>query len=206
MTVRVLVVDDHPVVRAGLEALLTAREEIEVVGSTEDGAQAVTLARTLRPDLVLCDLRLGPGPDGVEVTRSLLGDPGIPVLILTTYDHDRDILRAVEAGAAGYLLKDADPDDIVAAIVRAAAGDTSLDSELTERVVASMRTRQAGLSEREVEVLALVAAGRTNREIAGDLFVSEATVKTHLVHVYGKLGVDNRVSAVARARSAGLID
>lgn len=206
MPVRVLVVDDHPVVRAGLEALLTAREEVEVVGSAADGAEAVTLARTLQPDLVLCDLRLGPGPDGVEVTRSLLGDPGIPVLILTTYDHDRDILRAVEAGAAGYLLKDADPGDIVAAIVRAAAGDTSLDSELTERVVASMRTRQAGLSEREVEVLALVAAGRTNREIAGDLFVSEATVKTHLVHVYGKLGVDNRVSAVARARSAGLID
>lgn len=206
MTIRVLIVDDHPVVRAGLAALLSARSEIAVIGSVASGEEAVVAARTDSPDVVLCDLRLGEGLDGVEVTRILHGDPRIPVLILTTYDHDRDILRAVEAGAAGYLLKDADPDEIVAAIIRAAAGDTSLDASLTERVVASMRTRRAGLSERELEVLALVAAGATNREIAKELFVSMATVKTHLVHAYGKLGVDNRVSAVAVGRSAGLID
>ncbi|MDO5501881.1 MAG: response regulator transcription factor [Actinomycetia bacterium] len=204
--IRVLVVDDHPVVRAGIEALLSARRELHVVGAAASGAEALTLARDLAPDVVLCDLRLGEGIDGVEVTRALLADPGIPVLILTTYDHDRDILRAVEAGAAGYLLKDAEPDAIVAAIERAAAGESGLDAVLTERVVATMRTRRAGLSERELDVLRLVGEGRTNRDIAKELFLSEATVKTHLVHAYGKLGVDNRISAVTAARDAGLID
>lgn len=205
-TIRVLVVDDHPVVRAGLQAVLDARPELTVAASAATGDEAIRFARTDPPDVVLCDLRLGEGADGVEVTRALQGEPRIPVLILTTYDHDRDILRAVEAGAAGYLLKDADPDVIVAAIARAAAGENTLDPALTERVIASMRTRRAGLSERETEVLTLVAAGRTNREIARELFLSEATVKTHLVHAYGKLGADNRVSAVERARAAGLID
>lgn len=204
--IRVLVVDDHPVVRAGLLALLSSRPELDVIGAAESGEQAVEIARAQRPHVVLCDLRLGDGLDGVAVTRELGGDDRIPVLILTTYDHDRDILRAVEAGAAGYLLKDADPDVIVTAIERAATGQDALDPTITERVIASMRTRRAGLSERETEVLTLVAGGRSNREIAKELFVSEATVKTHLVHAYGKLGVDNRISAVERARAAGLID
>ncbi|NLJ54752.1 MAG: response regulator transcription factor [Intrasporangiaceae bacterium] len=204
--IRVLVVDDHPVVRAGLLALLSSRPELDVIGAAESGEQAIDVARADRPDVVLCDLRLGAGLDGVEVTRALGGEARIPVLILTTYDHDRDILRAVEAGAAGYLLKDADPDAIVAAIERAASGQDALDPAMTERVIASMRNRRAGLSEREIEVLALVAGGHSNREIAKELFVSEATVKTHLVHAYGKLGVDNRISAVERARGAGLIE
>lgn len=204
--IRVLVVDDHPVVRAGLLALLSSRPELDVIDAAESGEQAIDVARADRPDVVLCDLRLGAGLDGVEVTRALGGEARIPVLILTTYDHDRDILRAVEAGAAGYLLKDADPDAIVAAIERAASGQDALDPAMTERVIASMRNRRAGLSEREIEVLALVAGGHSNREIAKELFVSEATVKTHLVHAYGKLGVDNRISAVERARGAGLIE
>lgn len=214
-----LIVDDHPVVRAGVQALLSAQPGLDVIGTAATGEEAIALARRqhadvgqqqddtgARPDVVLCDLRLGEGLDGVAVTRELQGDPRIPVLILTTYDHDRDILRAIEAGAAGYLLKDADPAVIVDAIQRAAAGDTSLDPALQERVIASMRTRQAGLSEREIEVLALVADGGTNRGIAQALSVSEATVKTHLVHAYSKLGVDNRVSAIEAARAAGLLD
>lgn len=210
--IRVLIVDDHPVVRAGLQALLASRPELHVVGAAADGNEAVAAARALQADVVLCDLRLGDGPDGVAVTSalraSLPGDPAtLPaVVILTTYDHDADILRAVEAGAAGYLLKDAAPDAIVTAILRAAAGETVLSTSLTQRVVATMRTRRAGLSEREREVLALVAQGLPNRGIAKRLFISEATVKSHLNHAFGKLGVESRTAAVAAARAAGLLD
>ncbi|MBK6885491.1 MAG: response regulator transcription factor [Tetrasphaera sp.] len=204
---RVLVVDDHPVVRAGLRALLSTSPEIDVVGEAGDAPSALAGVASHRPDVVLCDLRLGEGADGVAVTRAVraLGPDAPAVVILTTYDHDGDIVRAVEAGAAGYLLKDAAPDDIVAAIRRAADGETVLSARLTQRVVDTMRTRRAGLSEREIEVLGLVAVGRSNREIARELLVSEATVKTHLNHAFGKLGVDNRTAAVAAARSAGLI-
>ncbi len=209
--IRVLIVDDHPVVRAGLHALLAARPELDVVGSAADGTEAVSAAQTLRADVVLCDLRLGAGPDGVAVTKTLRESPAGPaappaVVILTTYDHDADILRAVEAGASGYLLKDAAPDAIVTAIVRAAAGETVLSTSLSERVVASMRTRRAGLSEREREVLTLVAEGLPNRSIAKHLFISEATVKSHLNRAFGKLGVESRTAAVAAARTAGLLD
>ncbi|WP_131104429.1 response regulator [Ornithinimicrobium sufpigmenti] len=201
-TVRVLVVDDHPVVRAGLTALLSAQPEIEVVGEAADGYRAVELAAELRPDVVLCDLRLGDGPDGVEVARTL----PTPLIILTTYDHDADLVRAVEAGAAGYLLKDADPAAIVAAIQTAARGRSVLGPDLQQRVVETMRVRRAELSPRELEVLRQVAQGRSNREVARELMVSEATVKTHLVHAFGKLGVDSRTAAVAAARRAGLLD
>jgi DNA-binding NarL/FixJ family response regulator len=208
MPIRVMVVDDHPVVRAGLRALLDTQPGLHVVGEAADGVSAVALAEGARPDVVLCDLRLGEGPDGVAVTRALrhLGDHAPEVVILTTYDHDADIVRAVEAGAAGYLLKDAAPKDIVAAIARAHAGETVLNADLSRRVIDTMRTRRAGLSEREVEVLRLVAAGRSNKDAARELFISEATVKTHLYHAFGKLGVESRTAAVAAARTAGLLD
>lgn len=205
--VRVLVVDDHPVVRAGLTALLSVQPGLEVVGEAPDGVCAIQGAADLSPDVVLCDLRLGEGPDGVAVTRAVRSSGAGPaVLILTTYDHDADLVRAVEAGAAGYLLKDADPGAIVTAIEAAARGESVLGPELTRRVVESMRVRRAELSAREVEVLSLVAQGLSNRDIARRLVVSEATVKTHLNHVFAKLGAESRTAAVASARAAGLID
>lgn len=208
MRARVVLVDDHPVVRAGLRALLETRPEIEIVGEAADGDAALAIAREQNPDVVLCDLRLGEGPDGVAVTASLrsLGTGAPAVVILTTYDHDADIVRAVEAGACGYLLKDTPPGGIVDAVVRAAAGETVLDPATARRVVDTLRTRRAAPSPRELEVLRLVAAGRSNREIARELFLGESTVKTHLVHVFDKLGVESRTAAVAAARSAGLID
>ncbi|MDO5499617.1 MAG: response regulator transcription factor [Propionibacteriaceae bacterium] len=210
MSVRVLLVDDHPVVRAGLRALLQARDGIEVVGEAIDAVDALSLAREADPDVVLCDLRLGEGGDGVDVVRGLTRDgrePGPAVVILTTFDHDADIVRAVEAGAAGYLLKDAPPDEIVTAIERAARGETVLTADLTARVVQTMRERtRAPLSDREREVLRQVAEGRSNREIAKVLFVSEATVKTHLNHAFAKLAVTSRTAAVAAARRTGVLD
>ena len=206
--VRVLIVDDHPVVRAGLHTLLSARPELRVVAAAGDGEAALAAVAEHDPDVVLCDLRLGDGMDGVAVTAAMRDRPAPQpaVIILTTYDHDVDILRAVEAGAAGYLLKDAAPDDIVAAIVAAAAGETVLSPTMTRRVVATMRTRRAARSEREREVLVLVAQGLSNKAVAKSLFLSEATVKSHLNHAFGKLGVDSRTAAVAAARSAGLVD
>lgn len=205
--VKVLIVDDHPVVRAGLRTLLAARPELEVIAEAGDGASALARAAEHRPDVVLCDLRLGAGPDGVAITRTLTtGPPPVPaVLILTTYDHDADIVRAVEAGAAGYLLKDVGIDELVAAVLAAAAGETVLSPSMTERMIATFRTRSAGLSERELEVLRLVAQGLSNKHIAKALFISEATVKTHLNHAFTKLGVDNRTAAIAAARAAGMI-
>lgn len=206
--IRVLIVDDHPIVRAGLQTLLDARPELEVVAQAGDGPSALAAAAEHHPDVVLCDLRLGDGMDGVAITRALTSRAASPpaVLILTTYDQDVDIVRAVEAGAAGYLLKDAAVDELVAAVVAAAAGETVLSPTMTQRMIATIRTRRAGLSERELEVLRLVASGLSNRSVAKTLFVSEATVKTHLNHAFGKLGVDNRTAAVATARSAGLIE
>ncbi len=180
---------------------------LEIVGQAATGEEALDVVAATRPDVVLCDLRLGAGMDGVAVTRALASTPDPPaVVILTTYDHDVDIVRAVEAGAAGYLLKDASPHQIAAAVVAAAAGETILSAELTQRVIHTMRHRSAGLSPRELDVLRLVAQGLSNRETAAQLFVSEATVKSHLIHAFGKLGVDSRTAAVAAARSAGLID
>ncbi|GAA5167292.1 response regulator [Ornithinimicrobium tianjinense] len=206
--VRVLVVDDHPVVRAGLSALLGVQPGLQVVGEAGGGEEAIRLAAELGPDVILCDLRLGEGPDGVAVTRAVRARPAAApaVLILTTYDHDADLVRAVEAGAAGYLLKDAAPTAIVAAIGAAARGETLLGPELTERVVTTMRVRRAELSARELEVLRLVADGLSNREVARRLVVSEATVKTHLNHVFVKLGAESRTAAVAAARAAGLLE
>ncbi|KGN34580.1 LuxR family transcriptional regulator [Knoellia sinensis KCTC 19936] len=204
---RVLIVDDHPVVRSGMRTLLAASPCIEIVGEAATGREALGLVETTSPDVVLTDLRLGSGLDGVGVTRAVrAAHDDVAVLIITTFDHDADIVRAVEAGAAGYLLKDALPEEIVAAIRAAAVGETVLSAQLTERVVETMRAGQRQLSDREREVLVLVAEGLSNDEIAKALFISRATVKTHLGHLFGKLGADSRTAAVATARRLGLLD
>ena len=203
--IRVLLVDDHPVVRSGLAALLGGEPGIEVVGAAASGEEALELAADLVPDVVLCDLRLGPGIDGVAVT-SALRERGIAVLILTTYDNDSDIARAVLAGAAGYLLKDAEPQDILTGIADAAAGRLVLSREMEGRVVERMTQGVPTLSARELDVLRLVAEGVTNRGIAKRLFISEGTVKTHMVHAFAKLGAESRTAAVAAARRHGLLD
>lgn len=205
-TVRVVVVEDHPVTRMGVVALLGQDERIEVVGEAGAGEDALEVVAREHPDVVVTDLRLGDGLDGVGVTSAVRGTrPAPAVLVLTTYDTDRDIVRAVEAGAAGYLLKDADPARITDAVIRATAGETVLSPDLAQRVVARISRPQADLSAREVEILAAVARGLSNREIARALVISEATVKTHLVHVFTKLDVDSRTAAVARVREEGLI-
>ncbi|MDE9364856.1 response regulator transcription factor [Luteipulveratus sp. YIM 133132] len=202
---RVLLVDDHPVVRAGLRALLEA-SGVEVVAEADRGEAAVEAVRGLPVDVVLMDLQLGSGMDGVAATERVLALPGPPrVLILTTYDTDADILRAVEAGASGYLLKDAPPEELVDAVRRAAAGETVLAPVVAQRLVSRLRSPVRTLSPRELDVLRLLAAGSTNRAIAKQLFVTEATVKSHLVHIYAKLGVDSRTAAVTAAREAGLL-
>lgn len=210
MSVRVLLVDDHPVVRSGLRAVLEATGRVEVVGEAASGEQALALTPTTSPDVVLMDLNLGDGMDGVATTtRILAGGPGEhppAVLILTTYDHDADIVRAVEAGASGYLLKDASPEAIADAVAAAARGETVLASGLAQRLVQRMRApAEPTLTPRELEVLRLVEQGSSNRAIAKAMFVSEATVKTHLVHINDKLGVDNRTAAVTTARERGLL-
>ena len=206
MSVRVVVVEDHPVTRVGIVAPLGQDDRITVVGEAADGEGGLEVAAREDPDVVVTDLRLGDGLDGVGLTRALRSGRGAPaVLVLTTYDTDRDIVRAVEAGASGYLLKDAAPADIVEAVVRAAGGETVLAPALAQRVVARMSRPRPELSAREVEIVAAVARGLGNREIARTLVISEATVKTHLVHVFTKLDVDSRTAAVARAREEGLI-
>lgn len=203
---RVLLVDDHPIVRAGLRSLFTGSDDVQIVGEAATGEEALALAVHLRPDVVLCDMRLGEGMDGVQTTAALRAlDPAPVVIILTTFDRDAEILGAVEAGAAGYLLKDAPPEQIVAAIRDAAAGRLALTPELTQRVVQVMRAPRVRLTDRELEVLRSLDTGATNREIAKALFVTEATVKTHLAHIFDKLGADTRSRAVAVARETGLL-
>ncbi|QAY60354.1 response regulator transcription factor [Microbacterium protaetiae] len=206
MSISVVIVDDHPIVRSGLRAVLTSDGELDVVGEAADGTEAVALCETLRPDVVLCDLRLGEGADGISTTRTLRAlDPAPAVVILTTYDTDHDIYRAAQAGAAGYLLKDAAPHAIIRAIRDAAAGRTAWAPELSVRVLEALRSPAASLTAREVEVLTHVAAGHSNEATAKALFLTAATVKTHLGHIYTKLGVDSRTQAVARAREQGIL-
>lgn len=204
--ITVLLVDDHPVVRSGLRALLAGEPSLDVVGAAATAEEALQLVATRNPDVVLSDLRLGDGIDGVALTETLRrGGERPAVLILTTYDNDSDIVRAVMAGAAGYLLKDAEPEVIVQGIHDAAGGRLVLSPELERRVADRMADGVPQLSDRELEVLRLVAHGLANKEIARALFISEATVKTHLVHIFGKLHTDSRTSAVAAARAHGLI-
>ncbi|RPF22178.1 response regulator [Myceligenerans xiligouense] len=199
--IRVLVADDHPVVRSGLVGMLTVEADLEVVAEASDGAQAVALAAELTPDVVLMDLRM-PVLDGVGATSRIRATGGPPrVVVLTTYDTDADILRAVEAGATGYLLKDTPRADLVAGIRAAARGETVLAPRVATRLVSSVRTDR--LTPREIEVLALVASGRSNAEIGARLFITEATVKTHLIRVFAKLDVQDRTAAVWVAREQG---
>ena len=210
--VRVLVADDHPVVRAGLRALLSAEPGLAVVAEAGSGEETVLMARQHQPDVVLMDLRM-PGAGGLAAIRQLSADqPGVRVVVLTTYDSDADILPAVEAGAAGYLLKDTPRDTLVGAIFAAARGETVLAPSVAGRLVNRLRAAppdapaaRETLSARETEVLVLAGRGLTNAQIGRELFVSEATVKTHLLRAYAKLGVSGRTAAVTRAMELGLL-
>jgi len=209
--IHVLLVDDHPVVRAGLRAMLTAFEGISVAAEAADGGAALRELERLqmlneRVDVVLMDLQMGAGMDGVTATSRirLLTDPP-PVLILTTYDTDADILAAVEAGASGYMLKDAPPEQIHQAVLAAAAGQTALAPRVAALLMGRINNPALSLTPREVQLLELLATGLSNRAIAKQIFISEATVKTHLVHIYSKLGVDNRTAAIAAASRRRII-
>ncbi|OPC84425.1 DNA-binding response regulator [Embleya scabrispora] len=204
--IRLVVCDDHAVVRAGLLALFAGEDGIEVIGEAAGGEEAVRLAAALRPDVVLMDLQLVGGIDGVEATGRLLALPEPPhVLVLTMYDTDADVSRAIEAGAAGYLLKAGSPEDLFRAVRDAAAGRTVLAPEVAARLFSRMRRPDGALTVREVEILQLLARGVGNAEIARRLFISQATVKTHLGHIYAKLGVDTRTAAVSVATERRLI-
>ncbi|GHG31420.1 MULTISPECIES: response regulator [Streptomyces] len=205
MSVRILLCDDHVVVRAGLLALLGSTPDIEVVGEAGSGEEAVAMAAKLKPDVVLMDLQLGAGIDGVEATR-LIAPTGVHVLVLTTYDTDADITRAIEAGATGYLLKAERPEELFAAIHSAAQGRTALSPPVASRVMDRMRGAAGpSLTDRERDILGQLGRGLGNREIARALFISEATVKTHLGRIYAKLGVDTRAGAVAVAKERRLL-
>ncbi|MFJ7071708.1 response regulator [Streptomyces sp. NPDC098781] len=205
--VRILVCDDHAVVRAGLLALLDSAPGIEVVGEAGTGEEALALAARLAPDVVLMDLQLGEGIDGVETTRRLTAAPGAAarVLVLTTYDTDADITRAIEAGATGYLLKAERPEELFAAIHAAAEGRPALSPPVAGRVMANLRRPRPTLTDRERDILTQLARGIGNRDIARALYISEATVKTHLRRIYDKLGVDTRAGAVAVAKEQRLL-
>jgi DNA-binding NarL/FixJ family response regulator len=211
--IRVMIVDDHPVVRNGLIGMFEGEPGFEVVGDAGDGAEAVRRAGALEPDVILMDLRM-PEMDGVTAISALTaaGSPA-RVLVLTTYDTDSDVLSAIEAGATGYLLKDAPPAELFRAVRSAASGEAVLSPSVATRVVGQMRGAGASVSSpagepisaRELEVLELVARGASNRDAAARLFISEATVKTHLMHIYSKLGVNDRAAAVAEAFDRGLL-
>lgn len=207
--IRVLVVDDHPIVRGGIVSLLDTADDIEVVGEASDGEEAVRRVLDLAPDLVLMDLRM-PNLDGAGATARILdASPQTKVLILTTYETDDHILGAIEAGASGYLLKAAPQDEILEGVRSVVAGETVLAPSIAAKLVSRVRSGAAAaapaLSPRELEVLRLVADGRSNPEIARTLFIGEATVKTHLLHAFEKLEVNDRTRAVTRAMELGLL-
>ena len=217
--VRLLVVDDHPVVRSGIVGMLSGERNIQMVGQAADGAEAISMTTELAPDVVLMDLRM-PGVDGVEATRWISSRPGAPrVVVLTTYDTDGDILRAVEAGAIGYLLKDSPREDIRAAVLSAAAGRSVLSPTVSTRLLGVARGVGGGiagscrqgetpvtLSPRERQVLQAASHGLSNSRIGAELYITEATVKTHLLRAYSKLGVDSRTAAVTEALRRGLLE
>ena len=203
---KVLLVDDHPVVREGLRGMIDAEADLTVVGEAGSGAEAIVMAESLQPDVILMDLRM-PDVDGVTATERILALlPGTRIVVVTTYESDTDILRAVEAGAAGYLLKDASRSELAEAVRDAARGKTVLAPTVADRLVRFVRQPvSVALSTREVEVLGLVATGKTNAEIGRELHISEATVKTHLLRTFHKLGVSDRTAAVTTAMSMGLL-
>ena len=204
---RVMLVDDHPVVREGLRGMINAEDDLTVVGEAGSGAEAVALAESLCPDVILMDLRM-PDVDGVTATeRILAASPSIRIVVVTTYESDADILRAVEAGAAGYLLKDASRSELADAVRDAARGKTVLAPSVADRLVRFVRQpASVSLSSREVEVLGLVAKGKTNADIGRELHISEATVKTHLLRAFNKLDVSDRTAAVTTAMALGVLD
>ncbi|MEU7434115.1 response regulator transcription factor [Streptomyces sioyaensis] len=205
-TVRLLLADDHPVVRAGLRAVLETEADFEIVADVPTAEQAVRRATQGDVDVVLMDLQFGGRMLGSQATAEITARPGGPrVLVLTTYDTDADILAAIEAGATGYLLKDAPPQELAAAVRTAAAGRSALAPTVALRLMDRLRTPATALSRRETEVLQLVAEGHSNAAVSKLLFLSQATIKSHLVHIYAKLGVDSRTSAVAAATAQGLI-
>jgi DNA-binding NarL/FixJ family response regulator len=204
--IRLIIADDHPVVRTGLQGMLAGQADLEVAGEASTGMEAVDLVEKLRPDIVLMDLRM-PEMDGVTAISEIKAlQPEVHVLVLTTYDTDADILPAIEAGATGYLLKDAPREELFRAIRAAARGEAVLAPGVAARLMDRMRApAEEALTTREIEVLSLVAQGGSNKGIARQLHISEATVKTHLVHIYGKLGVADRTAAVTRALQRGIL-
>jgi DNA-binding NarL/FixJ family response regulator len=224
-SIRLLIVDDHPVVRDGLTGMFASAPDVEVVGQAGDGNEAVRLALATRPDVILMDLRM-PGMDGVAaITELARQGHAARVLVLTTYDTDSYVLPAIEAGATGYLLKDVPRDELLRAVRAAAGGQAVLAPTVAARLMSRLREPSGGLSDRpghagqdalghpgweplsqrELEILELVASGTTNREAAARLFISEATVKTHLLHIYAKLGVNDRAAAVAEGYNRGML-
>jgi DNA-binding NarL/FixJ family response regulator len=206
MTIGVLIVDDHPVVRDGLRGMFAGDPRFAVLGEAGTGREALVVAEAVRPDVILMDLRM-PEMNGVSAITALRGR-GVEarVLVLTTYDTDSDVLPAIEAGATGYLLKDTPRDELFRAVQAAARGEAVLSPSVATRLMGQLRSpAREPLSQRELEVLRLIARGSTNREAARRLFISEATVKTHLLHIYAKLGVNDRAAAVAAAFGRGLL-
>ena len=198
--IRVLLVDDHLVVRSGLRALLGTQPDLEVVAEASSGGEALQLVREHAPDVVVMDLAMGPGMDGIEAIRQIRDlSRGQAVLVFTTYDSDADIVRAVDSGAMGYLLKDAAPEEIFAAIRGAVQGRSVMSPPVASRLFQQLRNPDEVLTPREAELLSLLTEGLSNRELGQRLFISEATVKTHLAHIYSKLGVDSRAAAIATA-------
>ncbi|MFJ4998825.1 response regulator [Microbacterium sp. NPDC088619] len=206
--IRLVIADDHPIVRAGLTALFSLEPDLEVVAEAGTPDEAVACAERENPDVVLMDLQFGSQAKttGVDATRRIRALEAPPyVLVLTNYDTDADILGAVEAGASGYLLKDAPPHELTAAVRAAAAGESALAPVIASRLLDRMRAPRVSLSSREIEVLELVASGRSNSEVADELFVSETTVKSHLAHIFSKLDVSSRTAAVSAARRKGIL-
>lgn len=206
--IRIVVADDHPIVRAGITALFALEDDVEVIAEASTPDEAVAAAERENPDVVLIDLQFGASVDitGADATRRIRALDAAPyVLVLTNYDSDADILGAVEAGASGYLLKDAPPHELTAAVRAAAAGESALAPIIASRLLDRMRTPQASLSAREMQILDLVAAGQSNVEIAAELFIGETTVKSHLAHIFTKLGVTTRTAAVSVARQRGIL-
>jgi DNA-binding NarL/FixJ family response regulator len=210
MPVRVLLVDDHAVVRAGLRALLEGEPDLAVVGETADGDTAVQLCRELLPDVALMDVRLADGGgllDGIETTRQVTqAVPGTAVVMLTSYSTRTDVVRAMQAGARGYVLKAGPPEELFHAVRTAASGGIGLAPEAADRLVRQLIDPQQTLTNREVDVVRLLARGLSNRAVAASLFLTEATVKTHLIRIYRKLGADNRAGAVSEALRRGLVE
>ena len=206
MSVRILVTDDHPVVRAGLSGMLSGEPDFEVVGEAQNGKEAVAFVRERKPDVVLMDLRM-PEMDGVTAIQHIKSNyPDVHILVLTTYESDADILRAIETGATGYLLKDTPREELFGAIRMVAQGQSPLDPGVAARLMQRMRDpEEEGLSTREIEVLELVAHGTSNKAIAKQLWVSETTVKSHMLHIFDKLSVTDRTAAVTEALKRGII-